>query len=399
MYVRKENASLKEKLAKLEEDMKAGPTLDLAPPDRPEGERPAVPSQDFDADAILRLARIPLSDELSPVSGLSSMSTNIVSSESSTCSSVSDRTKRVALKLQLETQRAQLRNERERRYQIEDQNRVLIGKLSKADLICKRLSLDIEELTENNGSDKRGNKSVNALWREKAKRLRGKSPSDKWVETTSMFANVHTAVAGFFSSVNELGNDTVEEEKCALRWESNPLSRNIVLSSDGRTASFDGVRKGGYAFVSTAEPPSIESGYGFEVQIARIRDGANDGMAIGFTSTAPEEWPDPLPEGADLLPGNLAFAGYDGQFCSAVCKCEPEWVECPFNTRDLEVDDVVGVQVSHSGTLKVTKNGQVVYTKSNVHLTGPVYGIVDLIGATDSVRLVNDYQRDASGTK
>lgn len=240
-------------------------------------------------------------------------------------------------------------------------------------------------------------------------------PSLQAPSNSSIIADLNSAVGSFFGqlglgfSSNERAagtlatpsrmlspnRDTHEEAEDEFDdepfcWATVPLSTNVKVSENGQTAMFTGVDKSDLrAFVVTEEPPLLEAdqGYGFEVRIERVRAGHEDGLAIGFTALPPDAWPEELPETADLL-DTTWLVGYNGEIYNG----GDIWDKCPWCPANLVVGDRVGVQVSLEGKLHVVVNQRIVFTyniSTPSPLTSALYGIVDLLGNTDAITLLD----------
>jgi len=208
-------------------------------------------------------------------------------------------------------------------------------------------------------------------------------------------SDLSSALGSFFGQLgteraaSEMKQDDSDDEP--FSWAADPCGRNVQVSDDGLTATFVGKEKSDlHAFVVTEEPPLLEAdqGYGFEIQILNVRSlQEEDGLAIGFTATPPDMWPEDLPETADIIDTTF-LVGYNGEMWDGGAQ---QWHKCPWSPAGLVEGDRVGVQVSLEGKLFVVLNQEVVFsTNISVAPDGPpLYGVVDLLGNTDSVLLLD----------
>jgi len=198
-----------------------------------------------------------------------------------------------------------------------------------------------------------------------------------------------SALGGLFASAPQQ-SEQVDEE--GLWFVNEPLSQNIELSKDCRTAWFSGPDKSaGYGFAITARPARRNGKFHFEICIQKARSGEVDGLAIGFTTTPPKQLPRELPESADCLGGNVWLVGYDGQFWDSTVGEDGSWRDCSFFPAQLVRGDCVAVKVDFYGKLEVAVNGETHFS-TRIQATGSkaLYGIVELLGNTDKVTLVEE---------
>jgi hypothetical protein len=208
--------------------------------------------------------------------------------------------------------------------------------------------------------------------------------------------DLSSAIGAFFGQLgtakpanapSDMETDEWEEPFC---WADDPHGSNVDIDEDGQTASFIGKEKTAlHAYVVTEEPPLLEAdqGYGFEVLIKKVRTGQEDGLAIGFTATPPDMWPEELPETADLIEQSF-LVGYNGEMYDGGTE---NWTPCPWSPAHLSEGDRVGVQVSQEGKFFVVVNQKVVFSTSiPIQADGPpLFGVVDLLGNTDAVTLLD----------
>lgn len=179
-----------------------------------------------------------------------------------------------------------------------------------------------------------------------------------------------------------------------LRWEAEPLSLNLTLSSNRRAVRFTGANKdvdqGLKAFVGTEAPVWRDDGFGFEVVVQRCRAESTDGLAIGFCSVCPSSWPDDLPDSADELDACLWLVGYGGEMCERL-EASSQWKTCRWSSSDLAPGDTLRVSMLLHGRLEVRVNSALVCVANvNYDANGPpLYGVVDLLGNVDAVMLVS----------
>lgn len=177
------------------------------------------------------------------------------------------------------------------------------------------------------------------------------------------------------------------------RWEEEPLSLNVELSSNRRAVRFVGASKDVdqalRSFVGTEAPVWEDYGFGFEVVVQRCRkERAADGLAIGFCSVCPSSWPDGLPDSADELDACLWLVGYSGEMCER-SEATSQWKACPWSSSELVPGDAVHVSMHPQGRLEVRVNRVLVCAQHvNYDADGPpLYGVVDLLGTVDGVML------------
>lgn len=190
-----------------------------------------------------------------------------------------------------------------------------------------------------------------------------------------------------FSGVPEEPQEE-KEEPGPLYWTHKPLSKYVGLSDEYRTATYFGPDKSSLcAFVSTRFSPSVDGGHAFDVRITKVREGEADGLAIGFTQTKLANLPI-LPRTADVLEDSW-LVGYNGQFSETGAKGDGNWTESTLSTENLVVGDCVSVHMSDEGLFEAKVNGKLAWSQRvTIRNVRPMYGIVDLLGNTDGVKLL-----------
>ncbi|CAK9117335.1 unnamed protein product, partial [Durusdinium trenchii] len=128
------------------------------------------------------------------------------------------------------------------------------------------------------------------------------------------------------------------------------------------------------------------SGVYFSVELTKTRSEMMDGLTLGVTTNGPKD----LDEMTDTIDGVQACwtVGYDGQMYNGK---DDRWVDLSWNGRDLHVGDVVTLQVTEAGQMKIFVNHRFVADgHSRIPCAKPLYALVDLIGTADGVRLLLD---------
>merc|ERR1740129_2424260 len=125
---------------------------------------------------------------------------------------------------------------------------------------------------------------------------------------------------------------------------------NICLSLDGACATYKGVSHG---TAISAAPIKVFQGVGryFEIKVTEVRPGQPDGLAVGVTTRRPSEILS-MPAHADgLKPAWLIV--FDGATWNSTLSevGYSDWV-----TRDIRIDDTVGVLVTEYGALSIFVN-------------------------------------------
>lgn len=140
----------------------------------------------------------------------------------------------------------------------------------------------------------------------------------------------------------------------------------------------------------------FEAGWYFEVKVSSVRDhpGELDGMAIGVTTHGPHDL------GSSALPQTMDemdpcwIMGFDGSQWDGVSL---SWSKCTWRPVGLSKGDVVGMLVTLAGEMRVFVNGKgVAQGPTTVPTDRPLFGVVDLIGATMGVALTEKPQPPAN---
>eukprot|EP00927_Polykrikos_kofoidii_P000376 TRINITY_DN10135_c0_g3_i2.p1 TRINITY_DN10135_c0_g3~~TRINITY_DN10135_c0_g3_i2.p1 ORF type:complete len:498 (+),score=65.03 TRINITY_DN10135_c0_g3_i2:225-1718(+) len=344
---------------------------------------------------------------------------------------------------QLETQSRLFRSECSKRRELDEENAALKDRINQADAVVNRLTSELAELQQRLGKEQPSSlrptrRGASELCRSSGKEIASpvgagdaiqsrkssgviraarckRSPAafSPWIRARAAvkpdaakslpakvdelgdksvmgsFGDVVTSLLGGFGMT--IGEETTPEgAKCTraqirTEWESWPLSKNVKLSHDRRVASYTASDKTSECgFVATTVAPLVRDSHAFEVRITKVRSGEHDGLAVGFTSTPPNAWPRELPNTADCF-ASTWLVGYDGQFWNGHKR---EWSDCSWNSAELRVGDRVGVKVSCDGAFVVSVNRVTVW-QAQIHVTTPLFGVVDLIGNTDEVTLVD----------
>lgn len=167
----------------------------------------------------------------------------------------------------------------------------------------------------------------------------------------------------------------------AFTWDGAVSGRNAALEGDGRTVR----RSASYwhAVLVAAQPTRRF--------VLRVLDNAGDwsGAAeLGFTSSAPCDLPAELPATADRLSGswvvdNTGDLRVDGLAASSLR-------ETGWSARDLQPGDLLAVEATNCGTLRVEVNGKVALEYSAaIPATEDLYPAVGLFGKTRAVELLD----------
>jgi len=125
----------------------------------------------------------------------------------------------------------------------------------------------------------------------------------------------------------------------------------------------------------------------FEVELTETIDGFPDGLTIGFTSLRPTD-PSQMPDICDGLPGDSWLAGFDGE---AFSSSKGDFEDIGWNPKTLKAGDRLGALVIYpAGDLVLLVNGGVVAEGPSGVPRAPLFGVVDLIGAANAVRIVSN---------
>eukprot|EP00746_Dinoflagellata_sp_MGD_P166949 gnl/MRDRNA2_/MRDRNA2_97200_c0_seq1.p1 gnl/MRDRNA2_/MRDRNA2_97200_c0~~gnl/MRDRNA2_/MRDRNA2_97200_c0_seq1.p1 ORF type:complete len:381 (+),score=72.66 gnl/MRDRNA2_/MRDRNA2_97200_c0_seq1:79-1221(+) len=184
---------------------------------------------------------------------------------------------------------------------------------------------------------------------------------------------------------------SVGEEASIITWSKQISSPYIAFSEDDTVASYESSSKNTdlRCYVVTDIPLEFhDSGAYFEVRIEKTSPDIQDpvGLAIGVTTTPPSQWPKALPGTADEI-DRMWLVGYDGDMWDGA---NQKWTTGNWSGAHLIAGDRVGLQVNTNGCLHLFANGRLV-------LNGPtgiptkdtaLYGVIDLLGRTDSVKLI-----------
>lgn len=167
----------------------------------------------------------------------------------------------------------------------------------------------------------------------------------------------------------------------AFTWDGALSGRNAALEDDGRTAR----RAASYWHaVLVASQPARRFAL-------RVLDNAGDwggAVELGFTSAAPCDLPAELPATADRLPGSWVVDNTGDLRVDGLAASSPR--EAGWNARDLQPGDLVAVEATHCGTLRVEVNGKVVLEyAAAIPATEDLYPAVGLFGKTRAVELLD----------
>eukprot|EP00439_Symbiodinium_sp_Y106_P060248 s3364_g8.t2 len=184
-------------------------------------------------------------------------------------------------------------------------------------------------------------------------------------------------------------------------------------------------------------------GFYFAVEVTKVRAEMMDGLTLGVTTTPPHElsdMPDTIDgvqEGSRHKKADCWTAGYDGQMFDSSCD---RWTDLAWHGRDLSVGDQIGLQITEvkmlfymvlllvrfgcllvklfllnsqvsvlrrviegeneaevvmifeeEGRMLLFQNGKLAaQAHQGIPTNVPLYALVDLLGATDGVRLLLD---------
>mmetsp|Transcript_41724 Transcript_41724/g.78023 ORF Transcript_41724/g.78023 Transcript_41724/m.78023 type:complete len:473 (-) Transcript_41724:158-1576(-) len=165
------------------------------------------------------------------------------------------------------------------------------------------------------------------------------------------------------------------------------VSNNVVLSADGLTARHkdaSGDELQGVVFSSVPIPVLPTGDAYFEVEITAVREGQDDGLAIGITTTLPKP-SDEKVEIAEMVPNSWSL-GYDGR---AHVHGKSGMIPSGWGSSRLKVGDRVGIFITYDGVAWVVENDEKMAAIPGEVPTGvPLYAIVDLLGSALAVSLL-----------
>lgn len=188
----------------------------------------------------------------------------------------------------------------------------------------------------------------------------------------------------------------------SLKFSEVCKSKSVTLSDDrssGTHSKHHAASDNKYADVLygalLSEKPIKPCGDGFyfEVRVDSVTTGEEDGLAVGVTTTSPEElirkMPN-LPEVAASVP-NSWVVGLTGVAHCSVGDKDGNFVDLSWSPQNLKEGDRVGLLVTHERKLCVVENGRdVVWGPHKVEAEEPLYALVDLLGNTTGVTLLPD---------
>eukprot|EP00929_Paragymnodinium_shiwhaense_P037656 TRINITY_DN20020_c0_g1_i4.p1 TRINITY_DN20020_c0_g1~~TRINITY_DN20020_c0_g1_i4.p1 ORF type:complete len:2497 (+),score=567.91 TRINITY_DN20020_c0_g1_i4:1495-8985(+) len=162
---------------------------------------------------------------------------------------------------------------------------------------------------------------------------------------------------------------------------------NVKLSEDGTSAEHIGRSSGddlSGGIISDGPLRHYEAGWYFEVLLDRIHEGPEDGLVIGVTTLAPQEFEGAMPETVDEVEP-CWLVGYDGTSWDGGSN---HWAPVLWNPMHLVVGDAIGALVTEKGELRIFVNGTgVCKAPFSVPTDKPFYGLVDLVGTAEAVTL------------
>lgn len=194
-----------------------------------------------------------------------------------------------------------------------------------------------------------------------------------------------------------------------LTFSHECVSEHVRMSGEGRKAwhVHDEIPEG--VLLSKDPVPIFDDGHYFEVEVLRVREGHEDGLAVGVTTTKPRDL-------FHLAGGPPAYAfqvpdswciGFVGMFHCSDMQDEFEHVE--WHPHLLQVGDSVGCMVTRSGRLCVLVNHKPVawspehYSDGNPVRSIPVrkdlYAVVDILGNTREVTFVPDAEPSRAASR
>jgi len=147
--------------------------------------------------------------------------------------------------------------------------------------------------------------------------------------------------------------------------------------------------------------PRFDAGYYFEIEIDRVREGEEDGLGIGVTTTKPKDIrkaiPD-LPEFGIQVPHSwcIGFTGFGHHNHGDI----QDFDEVEWDPTDLHVGDRVGCLVTFEGKLLILIHNQIAAEIAGPPVDGsaPLYAVVDIVGNTLGASIVTGaHPPDLSG--
>lgn len=178
-----------------------------------------------------------------------------------------------------------------------------------------------------------------------------------------------------------------DDPESSVQWHDDSMGPNLAISDDGRSIMFSHNEGKLGAFAGTTRPPRVDDGYGFEVEVGKVRLPSRNEIAIGLTPADPGDWPEDLPEAADGL-AEAWLVGYAGEAWRgrAAGWAEVSWqlpqlkegtrirVHAAFGSSKMDVF----VDNEHAGSLPIP----------TISEHRPLWGVVDLLGAEGKVEEV-----------
>ena len=190
----------------------------------------------------------------------------------------------------------------------------------------------------------------------------------------------------------------VPELLSSLRFADNLLNpTTLKVSPDHLTLSYVAPKRAPAKYMAngvavTENPIDLVNGnmLYFEVELLESMDEFPDGLTIGFTDIKPKDV-EQMPDICDGLPGNTWVAGFDGEFFSSTTG---EFEELGWNPNSLKVGDKMGALIVYpAGDLIILVNGDVIAEgPTGLPRDVPLFGVVDLIGSANAVRIVSNPQ-------
>ncbi|CAE7428952.1 neurl4 [Symbiodinium sp. CCMP2592] len=185
------------------------------------------------------------------------------------------------------------------------------------------------------------------------------------------------------------GEPQVPTEAFMSGFDSKKLGYRVQLSEDRLAATYTGqtgLELHGGLVGNHSLQRQATGGFYFAVEVTKVRAEMMDGLTLGVTTTPPHELSD-MPDTIDGVQ-DCWTAGYDGQMFDSSCD---RWTDLAWHGRDLSVGDQIGLQITQEGRMLLFQNGKLAaQAHQGIPTNVPLYALVDLLGATDGVRLLLD---------
>eukprot|EP00746_Dinoflagellata_sp_MGD_P091088 gnl/MRDRNA2_/MRDRNA2_36057_c0_seq1.p1 gnl/MRDRNA2_/MRDRNA2_36057_c0~~gnl/MRDRNA2_/MRDRNA2_36057_c0_seq1.p1 ORF type:complete len:388 (+),score=47.10 gnl/MRDRNA2_/MRDRNA2_36057_c0_seq1:71-1234(+) len=177
-----------------------------------------------------------------------------------------------------------------------------------------------------------------------------------------------------------------------MRFSSVGHGDLVHVSADGLSAHHVSSEDDAMYGVVLSEQPLelITGGYYFELSIDAIQEDTIGGIALGVTTTCPEELTSLVPSSPEAAV-EVPFCWCIGFYGTAFSSCHGNFVDVPWDPQQLILGDRVGLHITCSGVMTVIQNGHVVAeSPDRVPTDVPLFAVVDLIGTTAGVSIISD---------